>query len=200
MATDIDLRSVEVTFIGTRPLLMNNGRMALGAFDEHARAVKEITDKRKKTEADLMEKARREWRGSMYYDDDLGPYVPSENIEKCMVMGARKHKLGTYLEQGFQVEQELVALEYDGPRTVDELEAAGDRYQFNTGVKMGRTGGRVLKRRPIFRDWSLRFTAIYDPLVCDLDYIERAAKTAGAQVGLGDWRPRYGRFEAKVAE
>lgn len=198
MATEYELRSVEITFTGTRPLLMNNGRMALSSFDPHAKAVKEITDKRKKTEADLIEKARREWRGALYFDDEIGPYIPSENIEKCLVMGARKHKLGTYLEQGFQVDDEIIPLEYDGPRDIEGLERAGERFQFNTGVKMGT--GRVLKRRPMFREWEIRFTATYDPTVCDGDYIVTAARTAGARVGLGDWRPRYGRFDAKVAE
>lgn len=198
MASEYGLKHVEIIFIGTRPLLMSNGRMALGAFEPHAKAVKEITDKRKKTETDLAEKARLEWRGFLYYDEEVGPYIPSENIEKCLVMGARKHKLGTYLEQGFQVDQEIVPLEYDGPRHIDELEAAGERFQFNTGVKQG--SGRVLKRRPKFDGWSLRFTATYDPAVCDLDYIVTAASTAGDRIGLGDWRPRYGRFEGKVSE
>jgi hypothetical protein len=197
MATEVNMKSVEITFTGTRPLLMHNGRMAL-PLDPHTKALKEITGKRKKTEADLEEIARREWIGSLYYDDELGPYLPGENLEKCLVEGARKHKLGTYLQQGFQVEDDIVALEYDGPRDLDGMKAAGERFWFDAGVKQGQ--GRVQKRRPLFRQWSLRFTGTYDPTVCELDYIMTAAITAGARVGIGDWRPRYGRFDAKVAE
>jgi hypothetical protein len=39
---------------------------------------------------------------------------------------------------------------------------------------------------------------ILDPGVIELEDIRQIADTAGQLIGLGDWRPRFGRFTAQV--
>ena len=53
---------------------------------------------------------------------------------------------------------------------------------------------RVMRCRPIFRDWSLEFTAMHDPSVMAGRAIAEALEIAGQQIGLGDFRPKFGRF------
>jgi hypothetical protein len=57
---------------------------------------------------------------------------------------------------------------------------------------------KVMRTRPIFRNWSINAIAQYDPDVLNLRDVEEIASDAGKLVGLGDWRPKHGRFEAEV--
>ena len=57
---------------------------------------------------------------------------------------------------------------------------------------------KVMRTRPVFRNWSCTAVAQYDPDVLNLRDIEEIAADAGKLVGLGDWRPKHGRFETQV--
>ena len=195
MSGNYDLAQVEVLIEGTRPLLVHRGGLA-NPLDPHSKAIAEVSKKRGKSESDHLEIALREWRGSFYYSDDLGPYLPAEMLEACVVGGGKKHRLGTALKSGFSIDNDAVPIEYDGPRDLDGLEAAGDQFYLDSIVKVGQA--KLVRRRPMFTDWAVRFTATYDPSVLDLALIEQATATAGRLVGMGDWRPRYGRFTSKI--
>ena len=54
---------------------------------------------------------------------------------------------------------------------------------------------RIMRTRPIFNDWSAVIHLDFeDSILNESDVVDFATK-AGAVVGVGDWRPRYGRFE-----
>jgi hypothetical protein len=57
--------------------------------------------------------------------------------------------------------------------------------------------GRVLRCRPMFKDWSLDVPVAYDPEEIDADFlaivVERTQK-----YGLGDYRPEFGSFKATI--
>jgi hypothetical protein len=57
-----------------------------------------------------------------------------------------------------------------------------------------------MRTRPIFRRWNLEATAHFDPDVLNLRDIEEVAADAGKLVGIGDWRPKHGRFSAGIRE
>ena len=77
---------------GVAPLLMHNGQTA-DPLNPHSRAIAEITSKRKKTEADHAEIARREWYAGLYLHGSQ-PCIPTEAIEAALVKGAMKEKQG----------------------------------------------------------------------------------------------------------
>ncbi len=54
---------------------------------------------------------------------------------------------------------------------------------------------RIMRARPMFNDWELDFNieSIDDRI--DAKTIEEVLKEAGIHQGIGDHRPRYGRFE-----
>jgi hypothetical protein len=52
--------------------------------------------------------------------------------------------------------------------------------------------------RPFFREWSLIIDINYRPDVLAREQVERIIKAAGVHVGLGAWRPKYGRFDVEV--
>ncbi|MGD9604456.1 MAG: hypothetical protein AB7V59_21790 [Gammaproteobacteria bacterium] len=183
-----------MTCTGTTPLLMHNARLS-NPLDEIAKAMKRVTSKRTKTEEDHEELARLEHLGGLYLDPDLGPYLPGQNFERCLVDAARITKSGKKIERGVFVETNVNPLAYTGPRDVDGL-WKDENFRHSASVKVGTN--RVTRTRPQFRQWAVEAEGQYDPAVINLDELAEIAGTAGRMIGLGDWRPRYGRFEALV--
>lgn len=183
-----------VSISGTTPLLMHSSRLA-DPLDPVTKALKRVSGKRIKTDEDHAEMARIEHAGSLYLDADLGPYVPGENIARCLVEAARITKSGKKIEQGVVIDTDTNALVYRGPRDADGL-WADENYRHRASVKVGQV--RVMRTRPQFRDWSVYADGIYDPAVINLADLSEIADTAGARIGLGDWRPRFGRFTATI--
>ena len=64
-----------------------------------------------------------------------------------------------------------------------------------------RTGAQVVVRRPALREgWQARFGfTITDDRVQEAD-VRLALEQGGVLVGLGSWRPRYGRFRITTWE
>ena len=61
-----------------------------------------------------------------------------------------------------------------------------------------RQAGTAARERPIcreiFRYWSAKITVQYEDLQLNREHVIQFAQHAGFQVGIGDWRPKYGRF------
>jgi hypothetical protein len=183
-------------------LIMHNGRLA-NPRDPYTKALKEITSKKKKGDEDHEEMSRREFQGGLYHDEDIGPYIPGDALQTMLVEGSRKSKQGREFVS-VSVEEDRVPLEYTGPRDREGL-WADDRFVHTVGVKV--TTSRVMRTRPIFRNWKVSFNiTIEDDASINPDDVERALTTAGRMVGIGDWRPgsprggRHGRFVVEKFE
>lgn len=183
-----------LTCTGTLPLLMHNARLA-DPLDEITKAIGRITSKRKMTEVDHEEKARLEHMGSLYFDSEVGPFLPGQNFERCLVDAGRVTSAGKKIERGVFIETDVNPVVYEGPRTIDGLWQ--DRnFRYTASAKVGTK--RVPRTRPYFRQWVTQADGVYDPAVINLEELTEIAGTAGRMIGLGDWRPRFGRFEATV--
>lgn len=184
---------VTIEIKGTAPLLMHNIRLA-NPRDPIARAMKEISSKRKKTDDDHEKLARLEFEGGLYLNDH-GPFIPGVNVEKCIVEGARITKQGKQVERGLFVTDTEIPLIYPGPRSVDAL-WSDPEYVSTAAVKVGTS--RVMRTRPMFRNWAIEVHAQVGEDFLNLSTLESIVEDAGRSVGLGDNRPRFGRFEAKI--
>ena len=60
------------------------------------RRIKEIVSKgsKKLTDADYEERDWLEWQAGLYWSEDCGAYIPSDNIERCIQLGAQKSRIG----------------------------------------------------------------------------------------------------------
>jgi hypothetical protein len=185
------MKQITTTWTGIRPLIMHNGELA-NPMSRVAKAMKEISGKRKKTDADFEALARLEFEGGLYWDDEVGPYMPSDNIEGCIQAGAKKNRMGKDVQAAVFVADDVVKVEYDGPRSVDEL-YADRRFVLQKGVKV--TTSRIIRTRPMFpTGWRISFTLEYDETIINEGSLRKAMTDAGSLVGLGDWRPKFGRF------
>jgi hypothetical protein len=194
-----NLPTVQIQLQGVSPLLCHNGQTA-DPRNTYAKAMKAVSGKRKKTDADYDELARLEWLAGLYrIDGDL--VIPDYVIESAMIKGAMKSKRGPQAKCGLFF-TEHSSLEFDGKPaaitddTLSEMFESGG-FTHTIGVKVGMA--KVMRTRPVFRNWSITITAQYDPDVLNMRDVEEIAIDAGKLVGIGDWRPKHGRFNAEVA-
>lgn len=187
------MHTISVNLVGSRPLLMHADVFA-DPLNPLTKAHKVLTGKRKKTDDDHEAIAKSEWRGGLYFDESLGPFIPGVNIEACLVAGAKLSKLGTQLKRSVEVMEERCRLVYEGPRTVQGL---WDRRFYDArSVKVGQA--RLMRYRPVFRHWRVECSIAFDPESIDREQIINCLKDGGQYCGIGDYRPKFGRFSVEV--
>ncbi len=172
-------------------MLMHNGQTA-DPLNKFSRAIKQVSSKRTKTDADYEEMARLEFLAGLYMAPD-GPVIPSYLFDALIVNGAKKSKEGVMAKSSVFCLNHA-RLEYDGPRTADEL-WADERFRFAAIVRVGTA--RVSRTRPVFDPWSCVVELNVETTLVNPARVDEWLTVAGTQVGIGDWRPQNGRFTAK---
>ena len=173
------------------PLLMHNGQTA-DPLNRYSKAMKQISGKRAKTDADYEEMARIEFMGALYMAED-GPCIPTDVFDAVLINGAKKSKEGPLAKSGVFTTK-YASLSYDGPRTADLL-WADENFRLVKRVKIGQSS--VMRTRPMFSKWEAIVELDYEPSIINPARIDDWLEIAGVQVGLLDWRPQYGRFLAE---
>lgn len=185
-------QTLRFRLISAAPLLCHNGRLA-DPLNDMARQMKKISGKREKTDADLEELARLEWYGSLYLDGGQQPCLPGEMLEAAFVQAAKRQKRGKQARAGILCPSNH-PLEYDGPSHLDEL---WPRPEFRLTVGVRVKNNRVMRTRPRFPTWAATIEVQYDPALINANEVREIVRRTGSEIGLGDWRPRFGRFEAQ---
>ena len=187
------LKSMNVSFVSDAPILLHNSQLA-NPMNEFAKQLKEITVAKKKTEDHYEKAGKVEWFGSLYLNDEKRIIIPSEMIEACLTDGAKKSRLGKAFKSSvFVYESPLLQFE-DMNCDVESLFEMG-KYADTRIVVLNRN--RIPRTRPIFMSWSIDFTIHFDSEVIKQSEIVAAANIAGVQSGMGDYRPKFGRFKAE---
>lgn len=179
---------------GDCPLIHHNKRLA-NYRDPFAKQLKLLTAKRKKTDEEMEKISEIEFFGGLYMSPDGLPIIPAINMEASVTKAASRQKLMSAFKRAARVEGDIV-LEYDGPKSAEEL-WKDDNYVFITDVVVS---GRTMRTRPIFPEWEGEFTVLYLPEEINRTSIIKAVEDAGAFIGVCEWRPKYGRFSVISAE
>jgi len=180
-------KSVNYQLQSVCQFICHNGQLA-DPTNEFAKALKAITSKRLKTDEDYEAISRIEYYGSLYLNEN-GPCLPALMVEACIVNAAKKTKDGKTARMGMFVDKNF-DLVYEGPRTREELYATPSFVD----KRMVVVKGRVLRTRPLFAEWTATIEVNYDTDVINLSQVDTWMNTAGAYIGLGEMRPKYGRF------
>ena len=184
-------QTLKYQLTSSAPLLMHNGQMA-NPVNKFAKALKQVSSKRAKTDADYEEMARIEFVASLYMGED-GPIIPSYVIDSMVVTAAKKSKEGISAKSGaFCLEH--ARLEYDGPRVTEALWCDED-FRHVAIVRVGTA--RVARTRPVFKEWGAVISINIEPTIVNPARVDDWLAIAGTQVGIGDWRPQHGRFQAQ---
>jgi hypothetical protein len=191
------MKTLTVKWTGIRPLVMHNGLMA-DPTNTYTRRIKEITSKgsKKLTDADYEERDRLEWEAGLYWDDKDGVVMPSDNIERCIQLGAQKSRIGKDVQAVVFCSEPQMRVDYEGPRNKDKM-FADPRFTLRKGVAIQKS--RIIRIRPMIpTGWSISFGLEFDEKILNEKNLIQAMLDAGQLIGLGDWRPKFGRFTVEV--
>jgi|ERR1035437_4353997 hypothetical protein len=139
--------------------------------------------------------------------------------EEQMALHSYKNKKGQYIQMSEMFEAALVkaatSFKMEGKKSykdvfksgilIDPIEIVHESQKFTLDGRWGKnpnTGGAVWVVRPRIEQWSLSFEIqlLQDERVSN-EILKEILEYAGIFVGVGSWRPKYGRFEVtKFAE
>lgn len=184
-----------ITIRGIRPLLMHNGRLC-DPMDPATKALKAASARRNKSDDDHGEVSRVEYIGSLYHDPKIGPYLPADVLQAVVERGAMKRKLGKIAKAHIDVlppeDAPGYEVDYKGPRDVERLFAT-PAHVLRCGARVNKA--RVVRTRPRFpAGWRCTFRLEVLDGGMTKEQVKQAVEDAGLYEGVGDWRPRYGRF------
>lgn len=191
------MKVVELKIKGTSPLLMHNVRLA-NPMDPFAKRLSELNRAKRVKGADkeaiAEQMARVEWEGGLYMGDG-GPILPARNIHKSILEAARLTKEGKGVERGTFAIGPGFPLEYDGPRTIEEMWTHGG-FVHAAEVVVG--ASKVVRTRPVFSPWGATIRFAVNPEVCEPERFVEYVRSAGAFIGTCDGHKGIygmGRFE-----
>ena len=190
------MKTIKCEFHGLSPMIMHSCQ-CVNPLHPISLEMKKITSKRKKTEEDIIKLSDLEWEAGLYWNKDVGVYVPAENIEATIREAAKSKKLGKHFQKGFMVQDMMVPMDIGENLTKEEM-CADARFRDVRPMKVQQA--RVLRTRPRFNMWNITFTAAYDENILNFDDVVNAIEYGGQYVGLCDSRPKYGKFSAKITE
>ena len=188
------MQQIKITLSGKAPLLMHSDRFA-NPLDPLTKAHKELTSKRKKTDEDQIAIARSEFIGGCYWSKHSGFFMPAQNLDACLIAAAKLQKLGVRFKQAVQVLEDELPLSGKLPASPEKLWESPDNIDAR-GVKVGQA--KIIRYRPIFRQWSLNATVVFNEEIVNGNEVKKAIEDAGSLIGLGDYRPRFGRFAVEI--
>lgn len=123
------------------------------------------------------------------------PYVPGWNLYKSIMQA------GIYFKIGKRQLTTGPSSMLPGMVFIEEaiLPITPKNWEVDSRpVRMPSTGGRVIRHRPMFNQWKLKFHLSVDTELMDLKLLRDVVDAAGKRVGLGEFRPAckgmYGKF------
>lgn len=194
------IQQARIAITGVSPLLQNNPQ-TVDPFNKYSKAKKSITNKKNKTDDDLLELGDIETESKIFFDEKLGVYVPSTWVtESIIVTGFQVAKISrAKLRGGLFATETKVKLHY---RNMDKVHDISDivknpTFRHRMLLKQGQV--RVPKDAPIYHDWSFETIVEYDDSVVDLRSLRSIVERAAKYGGYGDFRPTFGRAIAEVS-
>lgn len=139
-----------------------------------------------------------EWIKSLYWSEDVGVYQPASHIEGALIKasanfqipGKRKKTYKEAFKSAVFVRPACIPLNLKG--TPEGLLREGKIMLDKRSVVIMRS--RVERLRPCINDWVLTFQIeIHDEQISP-EAVKTVLDYAGNFCGIGDFRPRYGRF------
>jgi hypothetical protein len=164
-------------------MLMHNGRLA-DPMDEYSKKIKEITSKRKKTDEDFAEIADLEWQGSLYTDGKK-VIVTRKSLIGAYVEAGRKLRRGTDVRAALWSERDWILVHPGAHRPLEDL--MRDRAFRDMG-RVGVNGSTVMRCRPRFDPWELKYDIKYFRSIFNARDICQITDVLGRYVGLSDDR------------
>ena len=151
------MQRINIKISGINPLLQNNPQ-TVDPFNRFSKAKKKITNKRTgKTDDDLLELGDIETESKIYFDDNLGVYVPATWLtESIITNGYAIAKIGRQkMRGGLFADADKIALDYRSKTRSRRLPTSlNPEFRHRMLLKQGRV--RVPKMRQSFTTGHLK--------------------------------------------
>lgn len=196
----MSMQTATIKVTGFAPLLLNNPQ-TVDRFNTYARLMKSINDKKTaRTDDDYHELRKLEVTSKMYFDQEIGVYVPSTWLSESIARSAfTTVKIGKdKIRGGVFATDSKIKLTFDQQDKVKTLVDVVNNPFFHHTMALPQGQVRVVKVFPIFHNWSFETKVEFDDAIIDLAMLRRVCEYAGRFVGFGDLRPTFGRAKSEV--
>lgn len=183
------MKRIAVKIEGIAPLLMN-AFTAAAAEQSTGGTRSAITTNNDQLPREIAERA-------LYIgQDEKTIIVPGPNVYRSIIDAGTFHKVGK--SKVTTIKSSLVPAGVILPEL--ELPIKPTNWEVDARpVVIPSTGGRVMRYRPRFDEWTLSFTLEIDPKMFVTTFVRTLVDDAGTKIGLGDFRPArkgpFGRFK-----
>lgn len=179
--------TIKATIKGLAPILFNAPDLDM---------LKPTSGSRVKTEEQRDQEALKR-----AYVDEEGLYLPAWNFKKATLEGIKGLDLrvpGSKMKRLWKFIQPVIFIDQPlrfGIANPDFIGGTPSNCFIHRVPGRMADGSATIVRRPALSEWTLPFTIkVLDPLVREGD-LRDAITYTGERIGLGGWRPEYGRFE-----
>ena len=194
------MKKLKIKMNGLSPILMNNpqGVNPLNPLVLKKKALTGLPTKQRDTEENLIACSDLDWEIGVYWDGNIGLYVPNECLIGTLVDGAKMGRNGATIKKACHVCDSIVPLDIGEVQNYDKM-LHDMRFRDVRSVVIKRA--RVKKTRPRFNTWRCEFTLLYDEALVDVPMIATAYENAGKYCGIFDNRKNgYGRYTTSITE
>lgn len=193
------IQQARITVTGIGPLLQNNPQ-TVDPFNRYSKMKKPLTSKKAKTEEDLIELGNLDTESKLFFDPQIGVYVPTKWLTEQIVTSAFGIiKVGKdKMRGGIFATEDKAKLTYEGMNKVKAISDIVYDPQFRHRMILPQQNIRIAKDFPIFNKWSFSTVLEFDDTVVDLTGLTSIVKRSAMYVGFGDFRPTFGRAKAEV--
>mgnify|MGYP001575074928 FL=1 len=180
------MKIIDVELKGISPLMQHRYTL---------KTEKEDQSKKKSGVVDYSEA----WINALYWNDEIGIYQPASHIEGAMIKAATNFQIpgrrGKTYKDIFK-SSVFVRPDYIPFRIKGEPKKLLERGKFDIDIRpVVIQRSRVERARPIFRNWNLKLQIeIHDEQIPE-EVVKEVLDFAGKFCGIGDFRPRHGRFQ-----
>lgn len=173
------------------PLIMHCDRMC-NPLDPLSKQRKEITKIKKKQDEHHLALANLEWMASIYFDEEVGLFVPTKMILGCFKSAARKFRQGKTTKAitlDCALGAPLIGYEGMSPEQIWEVKNKKEQQEhvFFTSVVVDRS--RLIRYFPIFRKWEIKFNLFLNVELLSEEDLKNIIEVAGLEYGFGEFRP-----------
>jgi hypothetical protein len=183
-------KTIQYHLKGISPIMFHNGLMA-DPLSPGSKAIKEVSSKRVKTDADHEQMAKIEYLYSWYLDEEKRPVIPADAFTAMLIGAAKKSKEGQKAKAGAFV-MGHAQLEFVGEKDPEKL---WEQRKFIDRRLVRVMNARVVRTRPLIDKWGATIEITFDDSLLNKADVDRWMETAGHVIGLCEMRPIFGRFE-----
>ena len=179
------METINVKIQGISPLLQHRYRFA----DEIEESAKRRSGKKDYS---------MEWRASLYWDDVVGIVQPATHLEGCLIKAATsfiipgrgKKSYKDLFKSAVFVTPDYIPHGLKG--LPEKLVEQGKLFIDKRLVRVNNSG--VERLRPMLKNWSLEFIIEISDEQVSRDTVKQILEHGGRYIGIGDYRPKFGRF------